>query len=264
MQENIRCDYTAAKEKKKKNVRATIPLRILSRRTSAAGCLFTALISMGISTHVYYLPFYFQTAVGTSASESGIRLLAYLVVLLCMPMVAGSLITLIGHYVPFMLLGCTLFTVGSGFLTTLQPDSGSNQWVGYQVLAALGAGLCRQMAFTAVPLVLPPEDLPTAMALVAFSNSLGATLALGVGQSLFTQILSQQLRERLPAVDVQSILYAGGANASRLVPATELPSLRLSFNVAVSQTFILAIASGGLAFCTSVAMDWIDVRKHGH
>jgi MFS family permease len=218
---------------------------------------------MGIVTHVYYLPFYFQCSMGTSASESGDRLLAYLMVLLFTPMITGSLVTLMGHYVPFMLVGCALFTIGAGFLTTLEPDSRPAAWIGFQVLAALGAGMCRQMAFTAVPLVLRPEDLPTGTALVAFCNSVGSALALGIGQAIFNQSLSRELRENLPGTDVHAISRAGAAEVFRLVPAAELAALKLAFNVAVSRTFILAIASGGLAFCTSVTMDWINVKKHG-
>lgn len=128
-------------------------------------------MSLAIGVHVYYLPFYFQSVLGTSAWKSGINTLPYLMALLLSPMLSGSLISVIGYYVPLMLAGCTLMCVGSGFLFTLTPASNEGQWVGYQFLTAFGAGICRQIAFSAVPLVLPSDDLATASAFVALSNS---------------------------------------------------------------------------------------------
>ncbi|KAL2057894.1 hypothetical protein ABVK25_001511 [Lepraria finkii] len=40
--------------------RATIPLRIVSKRTAAVGCIFTTFMTMAIGLYVYYLPFYFN------------------------------------------------------------------------------------------------------------------------------------------------------------------------------------------------------------
>ncbi|KAF7942606.1 uncharacterized protein EAE97_006060 [Botrytis byssoidea] len=57
---------------------AIIPFRIASQRTVAASCLFTVLFNMAIDTHIYYLPTYFQAMRGTTAEQSGIRMLPYL------------------------------------------------------------------------------------------------------------------------------------------------------------------------------------------
>ncbi|TGO68419.1 hypothetical protein BOTNAR_0025g00510 [Botryotinia narcissicola] len=57
---------------------AMIPFRIASQRTVAASCLFTVLFNMAIDTHIYYLPTYFQAVHGTTAEQSGIRMLPYL------------------------------------------------------------------------------------------------------------------------------------------------------------------------------------------
>jgi MFS family permease len=217
-------------------------------------------MSMAIGVHVYYLPFYFQSVLGTSAAQSGIRILPYLMTLLLVPMLSGSLIALVGYYVPLLWIGCTLCTIGSGLLFSLKVTSSEAQWVGYQFLAAFGAGLCRQIAFSAVPLVLPPDDLATASALVAFCNSLGPTLAIGIGQSIFTNELVQRLGS-VPGIDVQLIVNAGAGNLAAVVPAHLLESVRVSFDFAVTRALALAIPSAGLALCSSLAMEWISVKK---
>ena len=240
--------------------RATIPARIVTKRTPAAGCLFTVFMSTAIGVHVYYLPFYFQSVRGTTARRSGVETLPYLMSLLFTPMISGSLITIVGYYVPFMLAGSTLMTIGSGLLFSLSTDSSEGQIIGYQFLAAFGAGLCRQIGFSSVPLVLHPDDLATASALVAFCNSLGPTLAIAIGQSIFTNVFEKQI-SGLPGIHVEKVINQGAVDLNALVPQQLLGVVREAFNFALTPAFTLSIASGGLALCCSFAMEWINVKK---
>ena len=84
-------------------------------------------MSTAIGVHVYYLPFYFQSVFGTSARRSGVLTLPYLMSFLLTPMISGSLIAVVGYYVPFMLVGCTLMTIGSELLFSLQGSSSEGQ-----------------------------------------------------------------------------------------------------------------------------------------
>ncbi|MCJ1359143.1 MAG: hypothetical protein MMC33_009143 [Icmadophila ericetorum] len=232
----------------------------MSKRTVAAGCAFTVFISMAIGVHVYYLPFYFQSALGTTAAQSGIQTLPYLMALLVSPMISGALITLVEYYVPFMLVGTTLCAIGSGLLFTLSTSSHPGQWIGYQFLAAFGAGICRQIAFSAVPLVLESDDLAVASALVAFCNSLGPTLAIGIGQSIFTSLFIR-LVGSVPGINVTQVISVGAADLSAIVPTPLLGFVRQAFDYALARTFILSIACAIMAFISSLAMEWISVKK---
>ena len=209
---------------------------------------------------MYYLPFYFQSVLGTTARRSGVETLPYLMSLLFTPMISGSLITIVGYYVPFMLAGCTLMTIGSGLLSSLGTNSSEGQLIGYQFLAAFGAGLCRQIGFSSVPLVLHPDDLATASALVAFCNSLGPTLAIGIGQSIFTNIFENRI-SALPGIDIQRVINQGAVDLNAVVPQKFLGVVREAFNFALTRAFVVSIAGGGLALCCSFAMEWISVKK---
>lgn len=217
-------------------------------------------MSLAIGVHVYYLPFYFQSVLGTSARRSGIDTLPYLMALLLSPMVSGSLITIVGYYVPFMLVGCAMMSVGAGLLFTLTPASNDGQWIGYQFLAAFGAGICRQIAFSAVPLVLSPDDLATASALVALCNSLGPTLAIGIGQSILTNELTRRLSQ-VAVLNVELVANQGVTKMSDVVPKEYLGFARAAFNQALTRVFVLSIASAVVAFICSSCMEWINVKK---
>lgn len=47
---------------------------------------------------------------------------------------------MLGWYKPFMIAGGAIFTVGAGLLYTLQVNSGTGKWIGYQLVCGFGAG----------------------------------------------------------------------------------------------------------------------------
>ena len=206
---------------------------------------------------IYYLPLYFQTVQGTTARESGIRNLPFLVTMLLTPLGSGALISAIGYYVPFMWLGAALATVGSGLLITLRVESPNGILSGYQFVVGLGLGMCTQIPFNAVQYILPRERMVMGSALVSFCNSLGPILGTNVGQAIFANAFVKRL-EQVPGVDAAAVIMAGPTN---LAAAGGLPVLREAFNYALTRAFILAIVSGTLAFCCSLGMEWGNVRR---
>ena len=62
---------------------------------------------------------------------------------------SGGLISAYGVYVPFLLAGSALATVGAGLLYTLDISSPSSHWIGYQALVGIGIGLSIQVPIIA-------------------------------------------------------------------------------------------------------------------
>ena len=159
-----------------------------------------------------------------------------------------------------MLSRTGLTVAGSVLLTRLAIEDRQAQWVRYQFLAAFGAGICRQIGFSAVPLVLPDDDAATGSALVAFCNSLGPTLAIVMGQSIFTNLLQSRL-DGLADLNVPRVIDEGAANLSAVVPPELLGAVEQAFGEALKRCFWLSVASAGVALGASGGMEWIDVRK---
>lgn len=63
--------------------------------------------------------------------------------------VAGGLISAYGVYVPFLLAGAAITTIGTGMIYTLDIGSPSSHWIGYQALAGIGIGLSIQVPIIA-------------------------------------------------------------------------------------------------------------------
>lgn len=176
------------------------------------------------------------------------------------PIITGFAVAAIGYYVPFMWIGSILATVGSGLLFSLKVDSPSGVIIGYQVLAGLGAGMCNQLPFTAVQYVLPPDKMIQGSAIVSFCNSLGPVLGISVAQAVFASTLSQQLKQ-VAGVDPVKIIHAGATNLRATVPAELLTQVLDAFDSALTKAFYLPLFGGGLAFCSSLAMEWGNIRR---
>lgn len=215
---------------------------------------------MGIYTHFYYLPFYFQAVQTRTAVGSGIRTLPYIVVSTIFAIIAGAGTTIFGYFTPFMLAGGAIFTIGAGLLITLKVSTPIGMWVGYQVLAGAGAGMALQPPFIAVQAVLSEADLPVGNALTGFFNTCGAAIAVSVAQNIFAETLIKQLAETVPQVNADLIIRAGATNVAAVTPPSFLPLVLQAYNTGVTTAFTFAIAAGGLAFFFGLGVEWKSVK----
>ncbi|PSN73106.1 MFS general substrate transporter [Corynespora cassiicola Philippines] len=240
--------------------RATIPIRVFKQRTVLTSCVFSALLSMALYTHIFYLPFYFQASKGTTAEESGIRTIAYLVSITVSSIIIGAAITFLGYYSPFMWAGSAIFTVGCGMLYTLRVSSPAGQWIGYQIIAGVGAGASVQIPFIAVQVVTNQKDMPTANAMVMFFNSLGGAIAISIAQNIFVNSLTREIPKYAPGLDPRIVIGAGATYIRNVVPPQLLAGVLEAYTKAIVSAFILAIATAGLAFLSSLGMEWKSVK----
>jgi MFS transporter, DHA2 family, glioxin efflux transporter len=79
---------------------------------------------------------------------------------------SGILITTFGHFVPMMILGGVGATIASGLIYTLNTNSSSGQWIGFQVLAGLAVGVALQVPVISAQGTSEPSDLSAATAMI--------------------------------------------------------------------------------------------------
>ncbi|KAF2171276.1 hypothetical protein M409DRAFT_63625 [Zasmidium cellare ATCC 36951] len=241
--------------------RATMPPRVLGKQRTVGACaLFSAFLAMALYAHIYYLPFYFQAVKGVGAEASGIRTIPYLVSITLSSIVVGAAITIIGPYNPPMWIGSVIFVIGCGMLYTLKVNSSTGTWIGYQILAGVGAGACVQIPFIAVQVVLPEKDMPVGNAVAIFFNTLGGAIAVSIAQNIFTNTLIKQLPILAPGVDVAKVVSYGASHVREAAPPNLLPGVLEAYDRAITTAFIMPIAVSGLAFLASLMMEWKSVK----
>lgn len=240
--------------------RATIPLRIFTQRTVLTSCLFSCFLSMGLYTHIYYLPFYFQAVKGTTAEGSGIRTIPYLGSVVVSSIFAGAGITYLGFYKPFMIVAGAIFTVGAGLIYTLSVASNVGRWVGYQLICGFGAGMGVQIPFIAVQVVLNAKDMPSGNAIAIFFNSLGGAISISIAQNVFSNGLVKYIPQEAPTVSPALVYDAGATHLRDVISPTDLVGVLVAYCKALDQSFVLAIAVGGIATICACFVEWKSVK----
>jgi Na+/melibiose symporter-like transporter len=215
-----------------------------------------------IIRHIFYVPFFFQAVKGTTAEGSGIRSIPYLVSIILASLIVGAGITILGWYKPFMIGGAVVFTIGAGLIYTFQVDTDTGKWVGYQLLAGLGAGAGVQIPFVAIQVVLSSKDMPTGNSLAIFFNSLGGAISISIAQNIFQNGLYKNVPKSAPNVSAEAVIKAGATYLRQLIPPADLPGVLQAYMASLDQAFVLSIVCGGLAAVFACFVENKSVKGH--
>src|SRR5207302_1111672 len=99
---------------------AMIPPPLLFQRSVFWACL-TAFFGMGSQTMLgLWMPEWFQAVKGETPVESGVHLLPSMLAQTVSAIVSGVMITTLGYYNPWIILGTALMSIGTGLFTTLE------------------------------------------------------------------------------------------------------------------------------------------------
>ncbi|GKZ35922.1 hypothetical protein AbraIFM66950_006757 [Aspergillus brasiliensis] len=244
--------------------RATVPPRLLRGRNIWGSALYGFCLNGAMFTFVYYLPIWFQAVQGASATESGIRNLPLIISNVVFAIVSGVLVTVTGYFGPFMLLGAAMASISAGLLSTLQPGSGTGEWIGYQVVLGMGIGVGFQLPVFVVQTTLAAADIPTATALMTFIQLLGGAIFVSVAQNIFRNQLASDIRTALPLLDPTAVINAGPTSLRGMYSGDTLTTLIGLYNDAVVHTFYLAIGLAAASFLAATVIQWRPSSKSIH
>lgn len=166
----------------------------------------------------------------------------------------------IGYYTPFAIVGACLMSVGAGLLTTLQVNTGSSQWIGYQILYGFGMGLTFQAPNLAAQTVLPKKDVPIGSSLMFFAQLLGAAVFVSVGEN----VLGTQLVQRLAGVPgfEPSLITSGGATELLgVLPVDQREVVLMAYNESLRKVFQIGLIVSCLAVLGAAALEWKSVLR---
>ena len=102
--------------------------------------------------------------------------------------------------------------------------------------------------------------MPVGNALIVFFQTLDGGLAVSIAQNLFTSSLINEL-SRVPRIEPSTLELYGVTMIHSETPPEILQAVLETLSHALSQAFVLPIIGSGLAFVSSIAMEWKTVRK---
>ncbi|KAJ7446316.1 major facilitator superfamily domain-containing protein [Mycena latifolia] len=242
---------------------ATIPPRILKRRSIWSGALYAFCIGAAFIIVTFYLPIWFQAIRGVSAEKSGIDNLPVILSLVAASIIAGAVITRVGYYTPFLILSAILTAVGTGLLCTLTVASDHTKWLPFEVLCGLGVGFGMQQPMLAAQTVLDLKDVPIGVAIIMFSQTMGSALFISIAQNVFTSKLVSGLVATVPGVSPSLVLSTGATSLKDAIAPEFLSGVLLVYNQAVVAAFYVATAMASLALVGALVIEWRNIKSQG-
>jgi EmrB/QacA subfamily drug resistance transporter len=239
-----------------------VPLDLFRIRTFSISVASMFLAAFGFFTLVIFLPRWFQTVGGNSATESGYSLLPLLGGLIFSAIASGQIVARIGRYKFLMVGSLTLLAVALLLFTNLRADTDRpTMWL-WMALAGLGIGPSFAVFTLIVQNAVSPDRIGVATSSLTFFQQIGGTVGLTVAGTILADRISTELPPRLVAAGVpqqflaqgfspsdprvqQLDLFGTGDLAGRLAAflPPEAQALIQGIVKAVHETFSIAIAS---------------------
>ncbi|KAI0377283.1 MFS general substrate transporter [Hypomontagnella monticulosa] len=246
-----------------KGAEATLPLRMLTRRSVAAATWNCFCNGATFLTFTYYIPFWHQIVRNVSAADAGVRLLPFVLGVVIMAMLSGGLVSKFGYYAPMMILSSIIAPIGAGLLTTWTVDTSFSKWVGYQALLGMGIGLGQQQPFMAIQTVLSKQDIPSGIAIVMLTQTLSGAIFVSVGASVFQNELLKNLAGVFSDGDfnASSLTDLGATQVWSVIPPQYLDVVLTAYNDALTKVYTVALCTSALTIIGSLTIEWKSVKK---
>ncbi|HEY7173595.1 MAG TPA: MDR family MFS transporter, partial [Micromonosporaceae bacterium] len=202
-----------------------LPLHLFRGRTFAISNASTFILGFAMFGSIIYVPLYLQIVKGASPTESGLLMLPMMAGLIGTSIVTGRIISRIGHYKWFPVIGTALLAAGLILFTQLQVSTPLWQAFVYMLVVGVGLGAAMQPLVLAVQNDVTLRDMGAGTASATFFRSLGGA----VGVAALGAVLSNKLGG-----------LGHGGNVSVDDPAT-INALPLATREAIRQLFVGAL-----------------------
>ncbi|KIJ39865.1 hypothetical protein M422DRAFT_174487 [Sphaerobolus stellatus SS14] len=173
-----------------KGARLPIVPMYIFRHSTVCGVYITMFINGFIFyTTMFYIPQFFQVALGYSPIRSGIFTLPVLVSQTVASFCAGQLVSMTGRYRTIVYFGFAVWAIGCGCLSTLDQSKPKVDQVIFMLLSGIGAGQTLQTTTVAAQASVARKDMSVVTAVRNFVRFVGGALSLAVGSSIINNAL---------------------------------------------------------------------------
>ena len=241
-----------------------LPLDLFRRRDYSVSMAAVFVFGIAMFAAVIFMPRFYQTVRGISATASGYYIWPLLVGLMGASIGTGLLISRLGRYKWIMVGGAAVMLVGGFLLTHL--TAGVSDWELWSWMLILGLGIGPAMAGYTVVVqnAVPTNRLGVATSTVTFLRQIGASVGLAAAGTIFSSSFANRLptnlaEEGVPQpvilqmVKLSGVLQNVGNGRALLEHLLPGPLQPLIPKVIAGANNALALAIGDLFWITIVA-----------
>jgi EmrB/QacA subfamily drug resistance transporter len=238
-----------------------MPLELFRNRVFVYASAIGFVVGFALFGATTYLPLFLQVVNGASPTSSGLRLLPLVVGLLLTSILSGQLISRLGRYKVFPIVGTALMTLGLFLLSRMNEQTSVLVESLYMLVLGLGLGLVFQVLVIAVQNAVDYRNLGAATSDTTFFRSIGGSF----GTAIFGAIFSAQLTAHLSSLASSlppgvKLSAAQSVAALRLLPAAVRAEVVHAYTLSLSTVFLVAVPIAALAFVLSWLLHEVRLR----
>ena len=194
-----------------------VPLGLFRIRAFTISVTGMFMAAFGFFGAVIFLPRWFQTVGGASATESGYNLLPLLVALIFSAIVSGQIVARVGRYKLLMVGSMLLLAFGLFLLTNIRADTDRRTLWLWMVIAGLGIGPSFAVFTLIVQNAVDTGCVGVATASLTFFQQIGGTIGLTIAGTVFAGRLVIEVPAQLTKAGVPASVtaqFSGGSGGS--------------------------------------------------
>ncbi|CAD0023538.1 unnamed protein product [Aureobasidium pullulans] len=230
-------------------------------RSVWVGSVFMFFFGGAYFTLLYYLPIYFQSIHNTSPIGSGVRMLALIIPLTIAAILQGFALSKIGIVPLFWIVGGAIGTIGCGLFYTMDAQTSTAKWIGYQILVGFTSGWTFQVAIANAQVHAKPEDLSQVSAIVNFFVTIGGSFFISAVQCAFNNQVIKELVKNLPGTSPAMVLGIGATQIRQEFTALQVPIVLDAYMVGLKAVFAVTTAAFGISTFIGAFGSWKRLNK---
>src|SRR5262245_1816139 len=217
-------------------------------------------------TVTIYIPVFLQGVIGTSATNSGVVLITFMLAWIASGIVAGQTVTRTGRYRIWPISGSITSLVGFALLSGLTSHSSRGHAILCMVLIGSGMGQMFQTYVVAMQNAVPRSSLGIATASIQFCRTIGSMFGAAVFGSLLTRRLTSELSSRLgeAAQHVNPGASLSGTMRVADVPQETVEAVRDSLGSALHTAFLGGLPLMGLGLAAALMLKELPLRTKSY
>jgi EmrB/QacA subfamily drug resistance transporter len=237
-----------------------ISLAVVRERTTALAIIGSIAVGIAMFGASVFLGQYFQVAGGRTPTEAGLLSIPLMGGSLIGTTVSGQLITRMGYWKRYLVLGSSLLVVGLGLLATI--DHTTPEWhaMVFMGCMGIGMGMLLQNYVLAVQNTVDVTEVGAASSTVTFFRSLGGT----VGVAVLGAILASQVRSDITPKLAKLGIHGKGGGGDLLdvnhLPAPVAEIVRSAYGDATGTIFAVAAVVAVVSLVAALMIREVPLR----
>lgn len=252
--------------RERRSIEPILPLHLFRNDIFSISSLLSFLSGLALFATIIYIPLYQQIVRGWSPTKSGLLMLPMVAGMMFASIVAGKLMTSLGRYRIFPIVGTLMLILGLWLFSHLGLETSYLLLSLWMIIIGLGLGQLMQVPTLAVQNSVEFRNMGAATAAVSFARSIGGAL----GGAIFGSILVSRLTHYLVAMLPHDLAgqVSGGINSGigqlGMLPAWLRHDVLVAYVESFRDMFLIAIPFVIAAFIVALLLRETPLRDTTH